>query len=368
MWRGTRNLDAAWFDMSAVQPDGFGRPLAPDVSSPRRYVGWRERAVNATLSCNTPGCVASGSLQLFSGSSERARFCRMNLYVEHHSGSLPWITVNGANVSFECAPPASPCEANASRSMYPCVFGLDLAKLVTQAGTLEVAAKLSEAADGACTYKGAALRAVPMVTCLVGDLGWPGTSTDVVNAERPELPSAAGNATETASEGEAELADEELIGPGTAANGTQDEASEEAAVLKHGRHTAASAAADRLAANASRAASEAAARGLAVEEPSGLAAESVAAAAVASANASGAEALGEALRVNATVAARTTPPPKVEAQNATAWEGRSVRSTTAPPPEPWVLGSGSTAGEAAREALGLPANATEVEIATTPAP
>lgn len=361
------SLAAPWFDIASIQRDGFGRSLAPQPTSPKFYLDWQERSLNATLTCQTPGCIASGAMQLFSSSTEKARFCRMSVLIEHHSGGIPWITVNGANVSFECAPPASPCgegAGSAARFLFPCVFDLNLAKLLTQSGRLEVAAKLSDGAESNCTYKGDALRAVPMVSCLVTDLAWP--STNLTNSEHP--PTLQATIPPAATVGEAEVAPADDVAGAAAedvaavVNETTLASEQASGKPGHRGGSAEGKEAARLAANATAVARQSAQKGFAVAEPSGLAVGSVASAA---SNASLAKELGQALHVNATVMVlTTTAAPRAVVLNATADSDSRAGGSAAPMPrEPSAFKSGSTVGQAAREALGVPTNGTEAAVA-----
>jgi len=171
--KGTGRLPANWFDASANQVDGFGRHRYPSMESPKHYTSYQERSVNTTLSCPDPGCTANASLQAFNGTMERARNCKLNVlvkptdYDEQYSGErIEWISVNDVNVSLNCEPLLSGCNATAARPYYPCVFELRLDKLMPPSGTLQLAAKIPKIVDE-CPYQGSLLYAVPVVTCLV---------------------------------------------------------------------------------------------------------------------------------------------------------------------------------------------------------
>lgn len=174
---GKMKLPAKWFDNDVSQLDGFGRPKLPDAANPERRVGWLEQAVNTTMACSSPGCVATTELKAFDGKKLKAAACRLTIYVQHYSGkSVEWMSVNGANVSSNCKVPANQCNSTGTRPLYACVLELSLDKLITQTGTLDISAKLSDDADADCTYEDNLLSAVPMVTCLVSDLAWPRTN------------------------------------------------------------------------------------------------------------------------------------------------------------------------------------------------
>jgi len=174
---GKLKLPAKWFDNSINQLDGFGRPKFPDDANPKRFVDWDEQAVNTTMKCDSPGCVATAALQAFDGKKLMARNCRLNIFVQHYSGhTVEWMSVNGANVSSKCKVPANNCNATGARPLYPCVFELSLDKLISQTGTLDISAKISDSAAANCTYENSLLLAVPMATCLVHSLAWPPTN------------------------------------------------------------------------------------------------------------------------------------------------------------------------------------------------
>jgi len=171
--KGTHPIAAGWFDSSVQQTDALGRIKAPSPLSPKRYITWHERSVNTTLSCVEPGCSATSSLQAFDGTHERARHCRLNVYVkptdydEQYSGErVEWISVNDVTVSLNCEPLMSGCNATAQRPYFPCVMDLNLDKLMPSSGTLQLAAKIPQVVDE-CPYRGSLLYAVPVITCLV---------------------------------------------------------------------------------------------------------------------------------------------------------------------------------------------------------
>eukprot|EP00429_Kryptoperidinium_foliaceum_P051098 CAMPEP_0176104244 /NCGR_PEP_ID=MMETSP0120_2-20121206/52307_1 /TAXON_ID=160619 /ORGANISM="Kryptoperidinium foliaceum, Strain CCMP 1326" /LENGTH=456 /DNA_ID=CAMNT_0017438347 /DNA_START=89 /DNA_END=1455 /DNA_ORIENTATION=+ len=175
--KSDQEIPAGFFDDNIAHYDSYGRRQAPLANSGRRFVDWQETAVNTSLACKTPGCVASTSLQAFDGKTQLGRHCRLNVDALHYSGSsIEWISVNGANVSSRCAvPAANHCNGSDSekRSLYPCVFDLDLEKLMPSTGTLEISAKILPNAPTDCTYQGNLLSMVPMVTCMVKDMPEP---------------------------------------------------------------------------------------------------------------------------------------------------------------------------------------------------
>lgn len=171
---GGSRISAGWFEAAVDEFDAYGRKRYP-ATSPRRFVTWQERAVNTTLKCVDPGCEASASLQAFNGNAEQARSCKLSVFVKptdyeqrYSTEAVEWISVNGANISLDCKPKLSGCNATAPLPYYPCVQDVNIDKLITSSGTLQLAAKISQTVDE-CPYQGNLLYAVPIVACLVAD-------------------------------------------------------------------------------------------------------------------------------------------------------------------------------------------------------
>jgi hypothetical protein len=174
--RGSGKLPAAYFDNGVQQYDQWGRHTLPSAASASRYYSWQERTVNTTMSCAEPGCIANTTLYAFQGVSERARNCRLSVYVkptdfdEQYSGEqVDWIQVNGVNVSVACKPLASGCNATAQQPLYPCATNVLLDNSILGSGTLNISAKIPTSVDE-CPYDGSLLYAIPMVTCQTTDL------------------------------------------------------------------------------------------------------------------------------------------------------------------------------------------------------
>mmetsp|Transcript_59765 Transcript_59765/g.142204 ORF Transcript_59765/g.142204 Transcript_59765/m.142204 type:complete len:513 (-) Transcript_59765:165-1703(-) len=166
-------MPADWFDTNVNNYDGFGRQNSPSLTSARRFSQWQERAVNTTLSCQSPGCNSSVTIQAFDGVSERARHCKFSFYVHPTDFDDVWspepiryITINGVQVRSDCKIKRDGCNATAWRPLHPCVRDLDISQLMFQTGTITVSAAINEYVDE-CPYEGNMLAAVPMVTCLV---------------------------------------------------------------------------------------------------------------------------------------------------------------------------------------------------------
>jgi hypothetical protein len=167
------DLPPDWFDNNVLQHDAFGRKRFPSMMSPRRLVGWKERAVNTSLTCALPGCTGNASIQMFNPYTERARSCLFSFFVhptdfdQSYSGEqVAWITVNNVTVKTTCEPQVSGCRAPVSKQLHACVTDLPLDKIITQTGLLEIRAKISAVVDE-CPYNGSLLAAVPTATCMV---------------------------------------------------------------------------------------------------------------------------------------------------------------------------------------------------------
>jgi hypothetical protein len=176
--RKMRNdLPADFFDFSVVQQDDFGRNKFPNLFSSRRLLGWKERAVNASLTCPDPGCTGSAQIHMFDPYTERAQRCVFSFFVrptdfdQTYSGEeVSWIKVNNVTVKANCQPQVSGCTGNpVSKELHACVAQVPLDKIMTQTGLLEISAKIPEVVDE-CPYEGNLLSAVPMATCMVAPL------------------------------------------------------------------------------------------------------------------------------------------------------------------------------------------------------
>jgi len=127
------DLAADWFDNSVLQHDGFGREKFPNMLTPRRLhaAGWKERAVNTSLTCNAPGCVAAATIQMFNPYEERAQSCVFSFWVhptdfdQTYSGEeISWITVNNVTVKTNCQPQVSGCREPVSKQLHACFLNL----------------------------------------------------------------------------------------------------------------------------------------------------------------------------------------------------------------------------------------------------
>lgn len=167
---------AAWFDSSVSQIDGFGRQKEPGVNDVERYVGghWRQRSVNASLTCKAPGCTAKGSLQLFDVSKEEAHLCRLSIHVhptdyddEAREHIEHW-KINGRVAMKKCSPRASSCNAAAQNALYPCLNDFSVDHLIDNKGALALEGKNTPMVDE-CPHMGNLLSGVATATCMVRD-------------------------------------------------------------------------------------------------------------------------------------------------------------------------------------------------------
>jgi len=170
---------AAWFDSSIRQIDRLGRQSMPTAGTARSYSnrsylnGWSERSVNTSITCKTPGCSGSSSLQLFDPATEEGQLCGISIFVHATDYDDDWSKehieywkVNGAIASRQCNPRARGCNSTAARPLYPCVNTLNVDSLVNTAGTVVVEGKNTALVDD-CPDNGNLLSAVAIGTCLV---------------------------------------------------------------------------------------------------------------------------------------------------------------------------------------------------------
>jgi hypothetical protein len=195
-----RGKPAEWFDNQVGQRDGYGRMYEPYAGSGRRYVLWQERAVNTSLTCESYGCVANATLQAFDGTTEQAARCRFSFGVHPTNYAKPtekieWIFINGAQVNTDCLPMKDGCSVDGvdGHPLHTCVSGLDIMPLVPWTGTLQIAAKISDAVDE-CPYEGNLLSAVPVVTCMVKPLDPSPLYGGALNSPKSEYDTGAMNA------------------------------------------------------------------------------------------------------------------------------------------------------------------------------
>jgi len=183
-----------WFDASVAQYDGFGREKSPLPGSPRFYAeGYQERAVNTTIQCREPGCIASTYLQAFNGNTETATHCKLSLFLhptdfdDQYSGErLTFIKVNGITVNTDCFPMVSGCNASAQAPMFSCLQELPIDHLIDSTGFLNISAQISDVVDE-CPYQGNLLSGVPLVTCLVAGKPTPPPGLSGILPPRPVI-------------------------------------------------------------------------------------------------------------------------------------------------------------------------------------
>jgi len=176
--KGSGKKQANWFDASVSQYDAYGRPKNPYPGNPAMlvYSGYKQQAANASLSCKAAGCNASVSVSLGQAESDDLQHCKLSVQVKPTDFGpgkvVEFITVNDHTVSLDCTPPppSQKCgEASDLTNLHTCVNSLDVQHLLSDDGSLNVAAKISEGVNRSdCAYKGNMLYAVPQLTCLVG--------------------------------------------------------------------------------------------------------------------------------------------------------------------------------------------------------
>jgi len=164
--------DPEWFDSGVEQYDGLGRPKLPNEVNATVDL-FEERIRNTTLTCKDSGCTATATLQVFDGATEEAEDCKLSLHVhptdfdDLYSGErLTFIKVNGVTANTDCFPAISGCNASTQRPMFSCLNDLSLDNIISDDGTLDISAQISDAVDE-CPYDGNLLSSVPIVTCRV---------------------------------------------------------------------------------------------------------------------------------------------------------------------------------------------------------
>eukprot|EP00928_Gymnodinium_smaydae_P081361 TRINITY_DN64900_c0_g1_i1.p1 TRINITY_DN64900_c0_g1~~TRINITY_DN64900_c0_g1_i1.p1 ORF type:complete len:670 (+),score=112.86 TRINITY_DN64900_c0_g1_i1:92-2101(+) len=168
--------EAHWFDSSVSQYDGFGRRMQPGPDNPKRCVpsaGWKERAVNTTLTCADPGCKAETYLNAYDPSIEETCNCRLAIsvhptdYVSLYSDErVEFLTVNGRQVG-GCEPKARGCNRTAGAPLHQCLSDYDVTALTdASSGIFKIEGKNSLFVDE-CPYNGNLLSGVVTITCLV---------------------------------------------------------------------------------------------------------------------------------------------------------------------------------------------------------
>jgi hypothetical protein len=177
-----RKIPASWFDSMERQMDGYGRHDMPSPLSPKRFMTWKEKTINTTLTCKEPGCVAKINMSLpFDPKKERYTHCRASIFFhptdfdDHYSSeSVEYIQINHMRVGSNCRPNIQAgCSELAKRPLIPCVEDFEIDRLIDMfpqyGDKLAIEAKISNEVDE-CKYNGNLLSAVPTVTCLVDPL------------------------------------------------------------------------------------------------------------------------------------------------------------------------------------------------------
>jgi hypothetical protein len=196
---------AGWFDSRVNQYDGYGRHEAPSAAAlgEADADSFVERDATSTLVCKEAGCTAKARLQVFNGSVEKAKNCRLSLHVhptdfdDQYSGErLTFIKVNGMTVSNDCFPMISGCNKSTQRPMFACLRDLSLDNVIGEDGLLEVEAQISDVVDE-CPFEGNLLSGVPSVSCLVASKTSTPERVPAVPAQpiAPEVPKLPAHAT-----------------------------------------------------------------------------------------------------------------------------------------------------------------------------
>mmetsp|Transcript_3268 Transcript_3268/g.8153 ORF Transcript_3268/g.8153 Transcript_3268/m.8153 type:complete len:333 (-) Transcript_3268:15-1013(-) len=188
--------EAAWFDSSVQQYDGYGRPKLPSRASEFVTNEWEERSVNTSLVCKESNCSASVSLQVYNPEKERAMNCRFSFLVsptdfdgDWSEESVEYVSLNGAIAARNCHPGARGCNATATVPLYNCLREFPVDHMLRAEGRLVVEAKISDMVDE-CPYEGNLLSGVAAVTCMVGPLSVATTPEPIVAIQEQELSTA----------------------------------------------------------------------------------------------------------------------------------------------------------------------------------
>jgi hypothetical protein len=167
---------ADWFDNSIRNIDGFGRKMQPSMLNGARLLGqgWLERSVNTTVRCETAGCTAASSLQLFDVSKEEGQLCHLSIVIhptdyddDYSREHVEYWKVNGYIANRGCNPKARGCNKTAQSPLYPCLNGLNVDKLVDSKGTIVIEGKNSKLVDECAVDDKYLLSGVAMATCMV---------------------------------------------------------------------------------------------------------------------------------------------------------------------------------------------------------
>lgn len=187
---------APWFNAQVDQYDGFGRFMMPQPGTGQSYLqpffsdgqmilGWYERAVNTTLTCQDPGCIARSNLQVYDPFSELASNCRLTIGVHATDFDDDWSVerynywrANEYILTRDCypGPRKDGCNASAADPLYNCVLDNPVDKIIDENGTLVLEGKITDMVDE-CPYNSDLLSAVAVVTCMVQPITTTTTTT-----------------------------------------------------------------------------------------------------------------------------------------------------------------------------------------------
>jgi hypothetical protein len=165
---------AGWFDTHVMNYDALGRVNEP-ASRTRMYIDWEPKLSKLAINCNTPGCIANASMQVYEP-GKKAK-CVMT-YATHptdfdddHSEEIyEYISVNGFHVNTYCKPRATGCgpKAVSKTALYPCMMSQDISELLSQNnGTLNMSAKISDMVDECPLDDGSLLSGAAEIYCLI---------------------------------------------------------------------------------------------------------------------------------------------------------------------------------------------------------
>jgi len=126
-----------------------------------------------SMTCSTPGCAATATLQLFNGSKEEGRNCRFSFHVhatdydnDESLENVEFLKINDLVAVKNCNPGIKSCNLTAGRPLHSCVNDLLVDNIVDSSGTIRVEGKNSKMVDD-CPYKGNLLSGIAVATCMV---------------------------------------------------------------------------------------------------------------------------------------------------------------------------------------------------------
>lgn len=138
-------------------------------------MNWEPKLSHAKLTCKTPGCTASTTLQVYESGTVAKCFMSFATHPtdfddDHSNEVYEYISVNNATVNTHCKPMATGCGPKAVKqsALYPCMHRQDISQLLSDNnGTLKMSAKISDMVDECPVEDGSLLSAAAEIYCLM---------------------------------------------------------------------------------------------------------------------------------------------------------------------------------------------------------